>query len=156
VCVLERAGAVPYRFDGDRLRVAVADPGDLVNVDELRLATRHPIELVVAPLNQVRSELRRLIARAPNLNLAPIPMDVDATEEERARHPSCGPSDRRRRGRRDAAAREGALRADAQRHRPLVSDADGHREAQPHVARRVPGKWADRVGEVDDALRGAR
>ena len=83
VRVLERAGAVPYRFDGDRLRVAVADPGDLVNVDELRLATRHPIELVVAPLNQVRSELRRLIARAPNLNLAPIPMDVDATEAER-------------------------------------------------------------------------
>src|SRR5205807_6910449 len=83
VRVLERAGAVPYRFDGDRLRVAVADPGVLVNVDELRLATRHPIELVVAPLNQVRSELRRLIARAPNLNLAPIPMDADATEEER-------------------------------------------------------------------------
>src|SRR5205814_1880775 len=61
-----------------------ADPGDLESVDELRLASRHRIELVVAPVNQVRSELRRLIARAPNLNLAPIPLDAGATEAERA------------------------------------------------------------------------
>src|SRR2546423_11049332 len=81
VRVLERAGAVPYRFDGGRVRVAVADPGDLQSMDELRLATRHPIELVVAPISQVRSELRRLIARAPNLNLASIPMDVDFAAE---------------------------------------------------------------------------
>src|SRR5439155_8191821 len=84
VRVLERAGAVPYRFDGGRLRVAVADPGDLESVDELRLASRHPIELVVAPVSQIRSELRRLIARAPNLNLAPIPMDADIIDEDRA------------------------------------------------------------------------
>src|SRR5207237_5345870 len=53
VRVLERAGAVPYRFDGDRLRVAVADPADLERMDELRLATRHPIQLVVEPISQV-------------------------------------------------------------------------------------------------------
>jgi type IV pilus assembly protein PilB len=81
VRVLEQTGAVPYRFDGGRLRVAVADPGDLQSMDELRLATRHPIELVVAPVSQVRSELRRLIARAPNLNLASIPMEVDFSDD---------------------------------------------------------------------------
>jgi type IV pilus assembly protein PilB len=37
--VLTRATAVPYRLEGDRLLVALADPGDVGAVDELRLAT---------------------------------------------------------------------------------------------------------------------
>jgi type IV pilus assembly protein PilB len=81
VRVLERVEAVPYRFDGDRLRVAIADPGNLETVDELRLASRYPLELVVAPITQIRSELRRLIARSPNLNLPPIPMEADLVED---------------------------------------------------------------------------
>jgi type IV pilus assembly protein PilB len=82
VRVLERVQAVPYRFDGDRLRVAIADPGNLESVDELRLACKHPLELVVAPVNQIHSELRRLILRAPNLNLASIQLDAELTETE--------------------------------------------------------------------------
>jgi type IV pilus assembly protein PilB len=83
VRVLERIEAVPYRIDGDRLRIAVADPGDLESVDELRLASRYPLDLVVAPINQIRSELRRLIVRSPNIDLPAIPMAADLTDAER-------------------------------------------------------------------------
>ena len=81
VRILEEVEAVPYRFNGDRLRVAIADPGNLAAVDQLRLASRHPLELVVAPVNQIRNELRRVIARSPNLNLPPIQLDADVVED---------------------------------------------------------------------------
>ena len=38
---LERAVAIPYALEGDVLKVAVADPGNLHAIDELRLATKH-------------------------------------------------------------------------------------------------------------------
>src|SRR5207248_10690917 len=43
--VLERVVAIPYALRGDTLLVAVADPANLHGIDELRLATRHPVEL---------------------------------------------------------------------------------------------------------------
>src|SRR5436190_7521457 len=58
--VLERAVAVPYALDGDTLRVAVADPADLHAIDELRLASRHQLELSVAARDDILTELRRL------------------------------------------------------------------------------------------------
>jgi type IV pilus assembly protein PilB len=61
--VLERVLAVPYAREGDTLRIAVADPGNLHGIDELRLATRYTIELGVASSEDILAELRRL-ARA--------------------------------------------------------------------------------------------
>src|SRR3989440_1949800 len=58
--VLERLVAIPYALDGDSLRVAIADPADLHAIDELRLATRHQLELSVAAREDILSELRRL------------------------------------------------------------------------------------------------
>src|SRR3954451_478889 len=58
--VLERAVAVPFALDGDTLRVAVADPADLHTIDELRLASRHQLELSVAAREDILTELRRL------------------------------------------------------------------------------------------------
>ena len=58
--VLERLVAIPYALDGDSLRVAIADPADLHAIDELRLATRHQLELTVAAREDILSELRRL------------------------------------------------------------------------------------------------
>lgn len=81
--VLERLGVIPYRLDGDRLRVAVADPADLEAMDELRLASRYAIDLVVAPIAHVRSALRRLVANTPNL-LTPVALPSDASDEDRA------------------------------------------------------------------------
>src|SRR6266536_348048 len=58
--VLERLVAIPYALDGDSLRVAIADPADLHAIDELRLATRHQVELSVAARDDILTELRRL------------------------------------------------------------------------------------------------
>ena len=54
VHTLERAVAVPYGFEEDVLKVAVADPGNLHAIDELRLATRHPLELAVASREDIQ------------------------------------------------------------------------------------------------------
>jgi type IV pilus assembly protein PilB len=64
--VLQRAVAVPYAVEEDRLRIAIADPRDLNAIDELRLASRMAIELAVAPRDDILSELKRL-ARASEL-----------------------------------------------------------------------------------------
>jgi type IV pilus assembly protein PilB len=61
--VLERVLALPYLLEGGTLRIAVADPGNLHGIDELRLATKYPLELGVASSEDILAELRRL-ARA--------------------------------------------------------------------------------------------
>jgi type IV pilus assembly protein PilB len=59
--VLERVIAVPYALDGSTLRVAIADPGNVHAIDELRLATRYQLELGVASREDIENEIRRLV-----------------------------------------------------------------------------------------------
>src|SRR5947209_1531606 len=59
--VLERIAALPWALRGDVLHVAVADPANLHGIDELRLATRHPIELGVASREDILAGIRRLV-----------------------------------------------------------------------------------------------
>jgi type IV pilus assembly protein PilB len=59
--VLERIVAIPYAVENGYLRVAVADPANLHGIDELRLATRYPLELAVAPKDDILTEIRRLV-----------------------------------------------------------------------------------------------
>jgi type IV pilus assembly protein PilB len=61
--VLERLAAIPYAIEGGVLRVAIADPQNVNAIDELKLATRLPIELSVASRDDILTEVRRL-ARA--------------------------------------------------------------------------------------------
>jgi type IV pilus assembly protein PilB len=61
--VLERLTAVPYALDDGVLKVAISDPGNIQGIDELRLATRHQLELAVAARDDILAEIRRL-ARA--------------------------------------------------------------------------------------------
>jgi type IV pilus assembly protein PilB len=61
--VLERVGALPYALEGNTLRIAIADPGNVHAIDELRLATRYQLELGVASREDIENEIRRL-ARA--------------------------------------------------------------------------------------------
>ena len=61
--VLERVGALPYALEGNTLRIAVADPGNVHAIDELRLATRYQLDLGVASREDIENEIRRL-ARA--------------------------------------------------------------------------------------------
>jgi type IV pilus assembly protein PilB len=58
--LLERLVAVPFALDGDRLRVAIADPANVHAIDELRIATRHQVELAVASRDDILIELRKL------------------------------------------------------------------------------------------------
>ena len=58
--VLERLVAIPYAIDDGTLRVAVADPGNIQGIDELRLATRYPLDLGVAARDDIMAEIRRL------------------------------------------------------------------------------------------------
>jgi type IV pilus assembly protein PilB len=61
--VLERIIAIPYEVDDDVLKVAIADPQNVHTIDELRIATRHELELAVASREDILAELKRL-ARA--------------------------------------------------------------------------------------------
>jgi type IV pilus assembly protein PilB len=58
--VLERLVAIPYELDGETLRIAVADPGNVHAIDELRLATRHQIDIGVASREDILAEIRRM------------------------------------------------------------------------------------------------
>jgi type IV pilus assembly protein PilB len=59
--VLERAVAIPYKLEDDRLFVAVADPTNVQAVDELRIATRYTLEIGVASAGDIEVELKRVV-----------------------------------------------------------------------------------------------
>jgi type IV pilus assembly protein PilB len=82
--VLTRAVAVPYRLEGDRLLVALADPGDVHAVDELRFATRYDVELGVAARDDIEAELRRLARSNEFIDRAALIDDAPLDEEEAA------------------------------------------------------------------------
>src|SRR5205085_4084981 len=58
--VLERLVAIPYELDDGTFRVAIADPGNVNAIDELKLATRYPVDLGVASRDDILTEIRRL------------------------------------------------------------------------------------------------
>jgi len=59
IAVLERTSAIPYQISGNVLRVAIADPSNIVAIDELRIATAYAIELAVAPREDILAEIKR-------------------------------------------------------------------------------------------------
>ena len=76
--MLERVIALPYQLKDDRLLVAIADPANISGIDELRLATRHQIELGVA-----------VERRDPRRDPPPHARDEQMTHVRRPRrHPS--------------------------------------------------------------------
>jgi type IV pilus assembly protein PilB len=79
--VLQRAVAVPYAVQEGRLCIAIADPRDLNAIDELRLASRMPIELAVAPRDDILAELKRL-SRASEYEGRDAVEAEESTEEE--------------------------------------------------------------------------
>jgi type IV pilus assembly protein PilB len=81
--VLERLVAIPYALEDGTLRVAVADPGNIQGIDELRLATRYPLDIGVAARDDIMAEIRRL-ARASEAFGArtAVEEELEALEEE--------------------------------------------------------------------------
>ena len=82
--VLERVVAVPYELDGNILRVAVADPGNVQTIDELRLGTRLQLELAVASRDDILGEIRRLIRASEAFGARAVIDSEDGAEEEEA------------------------------------------------------------------------
>ena len=78
---LERSIAIPYAIDDDVLSVAVADPGNLHAIDELRLATKHSLELGVASRDDIVSELQRLLRTSEAMSSV-ISVELDEAAEE--------------------------------------------------------------------------
>jgi type IV pilus assembly protein PilB len=79
--VLERLVAMPYAINDGTLYVAIADPGNIQGIDELRLATRYPLELGVAARDDILAEIRRL-ARASEAFGARAAVEEELVVEE--------------------------------------------------------------------------
>jgi type IV pilus assembly protein PilB len=80
--VLERVCAIPFAFDGRRLRIAITEPQNVQALDELRLATRHATEFSVAVREDVLTEIRRLTRASEALNAALMDDAVDLAGAE--------------------------------------------------------------------------
>jgi type IV pilus assembly protein PilB len=77
--VLQRTAALPYQIAGSALRVAIADPGDIAGIDELRAATRFSVELAVASHDDILGELQRF-GRTSEAVTARTAVDFDEFE----------------------------------------------------------------------------
>ena len=79
--VLERIMAIPYAIEGDKLRIAIADPQNVHAIDELRLATRYQLELAVAAPEDIEGEIRRLVRAAEAFGARAVLEDEEEFEE---------------------------------------------------------------------------
>jgi type IV pilus assembly protein PilB len=81
---LQRVVAIPYALADDRLQVAVADPANVQGLDELRLATRHSIDLGVASREDILEEIGRLARQSEVLETQTALDDwtVEAEDED--------------------------------------------------------------------------
>ena len=82
--VLERLVAIPYALEDGTLKIAVADPGNIQGIDELRLATRHSLEIGVAARDDIFVEIRRLsrASEAFGARAAAAEGELELLEEE--------------------------------------------------------------------------
>ena len=71
LAVLERVCAIPFAFDGETLRIAITDPQNVRGLDELRLATQHPVAFHVAAQADVLAEMRRISRASGGAQLSP-------------------------------------------------------------------------------------
>jgi type IV pilus assembly protein PilB len=83
--VLERIVALPYALVDGTLKIALADPSNIQAIDELRIATRYPLELAVAAREDILGEIRRLARASEAFGArAMVEEELAATEEEEA------------------------------------------------------------------------
>jgi type IV pilus assembly protein PilB len=81
--VLERIVAIPYALSDGVLRIAIADPGNIQAIDELRIATRYALELAVAARDDIESEIRRLVRASEAFGArAAVEEELAEVEEE--------------------------------------------------------------------------
>ncbi|MGB2952048.1 MAG: ATPase, T2SS/T4P/T4SS family [Gaiellaceae bacterium] len=83
--VLERVIAIPYALEDDVLRVAIADPSNVHATDEIRLATKHQVEIAVGSREDILAEVRRRTRASEAFGArAVIEAEAEIAEEEEA------------------------------------------------------------------------
>ncbi len=79
---LQRVVAIPVSRTDDRLRIAVADPGNIHGIDELRLASRYTVDIAVASRDEILAELDRLGRQTELLETQSALDDLEVVEED--------------------------------------------------------------------------
>ncbi len=79
---LQRVVAVPISRADDRLIVAIADPANIHGIDELRLASRDTVDIVVAGREEILAELERLARQSEAMETQSALDDVEVVEDE--------------------------------------------------------------------------
>jgi type IV pilus assembly protein PilB len=75
--------ALPYQLEDGRLQVAIADPSNVSGIDELKLATRHQVELGVAARDEILNEIQRVARASETLNVQSAALDdVEVVSED--------------------------------------------------------------------------
>ncbi len=80
--VLERVVALPYALEDGKLKVALADPGNIQAIDELRIASTYPLELAVASREEILIEIKRLVRASEAFGARAMVEDELVAEEE--------------------------------------------------------------------------
>ena len=79
---LQRVVAIPVSRTTDRLRIAIADPGNIHGIDELRLATRYQVDLGVASREDIISELERRARQSEVMETQSALDDIEVVDDE--------------------------------------------------------------------------
>jgi type IV pilus assembly protein PilB len=79
--VLERVIALPYALDGNVLHIAVADPSNVHSIDELRLATRHQIQVGVGDREEILALIKKLTRASEAMGSRAIAAEEEAALE---------------------------------------------------------------------------
>ncbi len=80
--VLTRTLALPYALHEGRLQIAIADPGNVQAIDELRLATAYPLEISVGSRSGILTEIDRRGRFSAAGDVQSITFDTDEREED--------------------------------------------------------------------------
>ena len=78
---LQRVVAIPVSRVDQRLRIAIADPGNIHGIDELRLATRYHVDLGVASREDILSELEKRARQSEVMETQSALDDIDVVDE---------------------------------------------------------------------------
>ncbi|MEI7760710.1 MAG: ATPase, T2SS/T4P/T4SS family [Thermoleophilia bacterium] len=79
---LKRVVAIPVARVDQKLRIAIADPGNVNGIDELRLATRYQLDLGVASSDEILTALERLSRETEAIESRSAFGDLETIDED--------------------------------------------------------------------------
>ncbi|MDH5333397.1 MAG: GspE/PulE family protein, partial [Thermoleophilia bacterium] len=79
---LRRVVAIPVVLEGDRLKIAVADPSNILGLDELRLATRHTVEIGIGSRDEITAEIDKLVRQSEVIETQSALDAIETVDEE--------------------------------------------------------------------------